>query len=414
MDRPPQPNSSLSRNPSNVSWGTKIRGAIQIGHGVGEAIRGSLGASDLDPHHHASSSEIAQRGRHEIAQGLARIKGAATMLPPGPVYDRRHSYPTQQYQERPASAWSGRSTSAHHNRPNPPTATSPFEKFYEHPYPAEQDQDSGFAGLGAGIDPSRRKEANDRVLPAFMAPPQHPAPSLQTPYPMLATNSGHGTSRPSSAPHISHFQPGPSATDGMSSNSPFPSPRTAPPLPPRPSTVASYGRTPLDQQSAPSSINNHQLFIPPPVQRNTASESRPPILASPSSNNHRSLSTLVDRTKSIRLTGKGKGKEKEKQPEGNNKPGRIPSMSERRTRPASPNASNRVYPKPHQTLSAPSTPPPHQHESALETAGYDVLSYDAKDRYPHWPTEEERAAAQASRSRSQTGGRLEPVRDVRA
>ncbi|KAJ7482320.1 hypothetical protein B0H11DRAFT_2022692 [Mycena galericulata] len=427
----PQQNSNLSRSPSNVSWTTKIKGAIQVGHGVGEAIRGSLGASDLGPHNYTSSGEIAQRGRHEIAQGLARIKGVTTMLPPGPVYDRRHSYPLQQYDPPPATAWNRRSASAHQSSPNPTTASSPFDKYYEHPYPAEQDSDPGFAGLGAGADAGRRKETNDRIMPAFVAPPLHTS-TLQTPYPMAANPSrgnGGGTSRSSSVP--AHQNPSaprsqPQSMVGMPSSASLASRNSfAPPLPPRmsirPHSVASSSRTPLDRRNAPSSITDGQLFIPPSVPQNAPSNSslspHPPIPEpSPSSNRHRSLSTLMDKTsKSIRFTGKGKGKEKQPQ-EGTNKPGRIPSMflSGRRTRPPSPSPDEFEHPSRSGTRSVPSTPPPHRHESTLETAGYDVLTYDAKDRYPQWPTEAERAAAQASRSRSQIGGRLEPVRSVRA
>ncbi|KAJ7145866.1 hypothetical protein C8R44DRAFT_845233 [Mycena epipterygia] len=334
---------SLSRNSSNsVSWGTKIKGAIQVGHGVGEAIRGSLGATDLGPHtgKYTSSGEIAQRGRHEIAQGMARMKGVTTMLPPAPVYDRRHSYPTQQYeqQQQGASAWGRRSASAHQHqhRQNPTTASSPFEKFYEHPYPAEQDQDPGFAGLGAGVDAGRRKEANDRIMPAFIMPSPHPSSALQTPYPPFAPQS-----RPVSSVHPSRSI-APSQLGVPGPSNPFPtSPHTsiAPPPPARNSLhLSSIPPSPLSStndayHSVPSSTYHtapsHTSFAAPPMSEPTPSNSR------------RRLSSLIDRTsKSIRLTGKGKGKAKEKQPEGGNKPGRIRSI---RSRASVPDAVRPVY-----------------------------------------------------------------------
>jgi len=79
--------------------------------------------------------------------------------------------------------------------------------------------------------------------------------------------------------------------------------------------------------------------------------------------------------------------------------------------------NTRLYvPDPHairQARSAPPTPPPHQHESALERAGYDVLSYDSKDPYPQWPSEDEMRARGGQSSRSGNEGRLEPVRSMR-
>ncbi|KAJ7619427.1 hypothetical protein FB45DRAFT_930768 [Roridomyces roridus] len=165
---------NLSRNSSNVSWGTKIKGAIQVGHGFGEAIRGSLGASDISASSYSSSQEITHRGRQEIAVGLARMRGVTAGLPSAP--NRRHSFPTQQYEPMP-SVWHRRSTSAH----NPPTATTPFNKAYEHPYLPEAGPDSGFAGLGAGIDPAQRKGGNEPIVPAFTtAPPRH-APASHAP-----------------------------------------------------------------------------------------------------------------------------------------------------------------------------------------------------------------------------------------
>ncbi|KAJ7141862.1 hypothetical protein C8R43DRAFT_1016668 [Mycena crocata] len=377
---------SLSRDSTNgasrnVSWGTKIRGAIQVGHGVGEALRGSLGASDVGPHKYTSSGEIAQRGRHEIAQGIARFKGVTTMLPPAPVYDRRHSYPTQQYEQQPASVWTRRSASAHHNHHNPPTASSPFEKFYEHPHVAEQDQDPGFAGLGAGIDPTRRKEANDRIQPAFIVPP-----------PLVVSGGYHN-----------HPMPPNSSTSARSF--------IPPTLPPRnslhPSYVAPYGPT-SHGLGLPSSLDSSHFYAPAPAHGNGSIPTDPTTGESSShSPSRHSFANLVDRTsKSIRLTGKGKGKEK--QSEGN-RLDRKRSMflsSGRRTRPPSPELPDHEYSAP-QTRSAPPTPPPHRHESALETAGYD-------DTYHHWPTAEEmRASMETSRSRSHNGGRLEPVRSVR-
>ncbi|KAJ7226854.1 hypothetical protein GGX14DRAFT_555445 [Mycena pura] len=348
----------FSRN-SSVSWGTKIKGAIQVGHGLGDAIRGSLGASDFGHNKYTTSNEIAQRGRHEIAEGLARIKGAAAVLPSAPLYDRRHSYPVQQYA---SSVWNRRSISADRQRPNPPTAADPFGKFYEQPYPAEQDQDydPGFAGLGAGIDPATRKQRNDRIRPAFLAHPPS-ASAIETRYP-ASGNSQASTMTPGIPPQL-YLNP---------------------------------ARNPV-----PASISSGNSLRPPSAfdrvdQQSTLSADAP--RSEQPSARRRSLSMLVNRTrKSMAFTGKGKSKATSNENEDGS------------------NTSNtRLYvPDPHaihQARSAPPTPPPHQHESALECAGYDVLSYDAKDPYPQWPSE---GARGGQSSRSGNGGRLEPVRSMR-
>jgi hypothetical protein len=247
-------------------------------------------------------------------------------------------------------------------------------------------------------------------------PPQ-PASSSQTPYPSHTSYSARSpqvsgpyhdrsSSQPSASPsvHSSRISP-------RSSIAGAPLPRNSLRLP---SVGPYYGP-----------INNAHLTVPSPIQQTAPAESSPtgPPIPEPSpSSRRRSFSTLKGRTKTNRLT---KGKGKEKQSDGNHKMGRIQSMflaSGRNTvtRPQSPDHGD-APDEPHapspvryQTRSAPGTPPPHRHESALEHAGYDVLSYDVKDRYPHWPTEEERLRSQANRTRSQSGARLEPVRSVRA
>ncbi|KAF7373408.1 hypothetical protein MSAN_00550400 [Mycena sanguinolenta] len=403
--------SNLSRHSSNVSWGTKIKGAIQVTHGLTDTIRGSLGAKDYGPNEYTSSREIAQRGRHEVAQGLARIRGVTTQLPPAPVYDRRHSYPTQQYEQpQPAaSIWGRRPSSAHHRRDNPSTASSPFQKFYEHPYPAQQDQDPGFAGLGAGIDP-RRKERNDPIVPAFIAQPPRvqPASSSEMPYPsQIPFPSHHDTRYPQMAAQSQHSSiPHPSSSlIGVPSNI---------------SSASSLRNSVASTQYGPSrgspadpyheQTNTHRSGPSPlhPIEPSAG-----PLISELSP-------ALMDHTETTR---KGKGKERQEQRSGHNKlrrrRGRIKSLflasgRHTATRPSSPDRDVPDLLDPgreflHQTRSAPATPPPHQHESALEHAGYDVVSYNTKDAYPHWPISEG-----SERARRSHGARLEPVRSVRA
>ncbi|KAJ7058115.1 hypothetical protein C8F01DRAFT_1149584 [Mycena amicta] len=355
---------------NNVSWPTKIRGAIQVGHGLGDAIRGSLGATDIQRNNYTSSDEIAQRGRHEIAQGLARIRGMPAALPPAPVYDRRHSHPVQQYDPEPTPFWRARSASAQAsqrqpvNPANPSTASQPFEKYYEHPYLAEHDQDPGFAGLGAGMDPSMRK---DPVRPVFLTHQPPPAPVMDTPpYPSIAARRNLANSNSAQAW---------SAATGVS-----------------PSSSEYPHHAPLREQQQPQATPE-----PPSNHRDRR---------------RRSLSMMLNRTRKSMLGGKGKGKGRGK--------GKGATATHE-------DLDDGEFYDARATQSAPATPPPlarpaHQHESTLETAGYDVLSYDTKDVYPHWPSETEMrngmsmssgsGRQESNNNRRAVGGRLEPVRSV--
>ncbi|KAJ7073271.1 hypothetical protein B0H15DRAFT_806857 [Mycena belliarum] len=455
--------SSLSRGGS-VSWGNKIKGAIQVGHGLGEALRGSLGASDpyySQPYQHQqhqhqqhqqqhqqyaprAPGEIAQRGRHEIAQGLARMRGVPLPGPgpvevpprPTPLYRRRaesSSYPQRQYEPRrrlrtrraaPHLTNSNAGDNGSNDNANPSTTPTPFEKFYAHPYlpsPTPQqdgqaEDDPGFAGLGAGAGAGGRKEAEDRIVPAFVvAPPSESG--LETPYPSFRRQEGAG------AGHGHGYRPG-SAPPTRAS--------FAPPLPPRtrnswnPPASASSARSSVDYSHAPtrSSINappspyasssagpssqDHSHLSVPPDASSTATHEAP--------SRHR-LSSLLDRTsKSMRFAGAGKGKGREKL----KKAARDQNMTIASDAfPGRPDAEaqspdDHLAPSP-SPLHRHATAPAHRHEAALETAGYDVLPYDAKDAYPQWPSEAEMRRARARPPYLQTQSRLEPVRrSVRA
>ncbi|KAF7307696.1 hypothetical protein MKEN_01129600 [Mycena kentingensis (nom. inval.)] len=363
-------------NDATPSWPTKIRGAIQVTHGLGEAIRGSLGATDIHRDTYTSSDEITQRGRHEIAVGLARMRGIPTAVHPAPVYNRRQSYPVHQYPpERSTSLWGGRqrALSARRQAENPPTASDPFEKYYEHPHVADQDHDPGFAGLGAGIDPSTRKldADNAQMRPAFLAHRAAPeAATMQAAYPVPAQ------------PHPAYGN----------SNSVGDTPR--------------FNFWPAAEHDAPAPPQ----YVQPPTR--AYAQEQATLAPPPNHRRRRSLSLMLDRTRNtLRLKNKGKGKQ---------------SMT---ASDLSDNVSDAEADPSARSVSAPATPfrqsrPPHQHESALETAGYDVLSYDAKDAYPQWPSEAEmRASMQATGSpsgsrsysrRYHDRGRLEPVRNWEA
>ncbi|KAK7055172.1 hypothetical protein R3P38DRAFT_1346746 [Favolaschia claudopus] len=376
----------LSRNASNnVGWGTKIKGAIQVTHGLGEAIRGTLGASDFGPQNYTPSGQIAHRGRQEIAEGLARMRGTAAQLPSAPIYDRRHSYPTHQYEQRGpmASVLRRRSASTHMRRENPPTASEPFEKFYEHPHvqrTLSRPDDSGFAGVGAGVDPATRKEGGG-IVPAFLiqSPAQLPSSSIDVRYP---SQPSHGNFHPNNQTQYQQ----PSSLAGV------------PPMT-SPTTLRSCIISAPTALGAPSERPNNTDFLSVPSQQPPGhSSSSGSVASQPSRSPLRSnfLGGEVAR----------KGKEKEKEPHNKLRRRRRRSFFGRRvvTRPSTPDRDEALRARQEFTRSAPATPPrpAHQHESTLEHAGYDVLSYDAKDVYPSWPTEGE--------IRRQQTTRFEPVR----
>ncbi|CAK5271795.1 unnamed protein product [Mycena citricolor] len=399
-----RPNPGLSRNSTNVSWSTKIRGAVQIGQGLTDTLRGTLGASDFGPHRFSSSDEIAGRGRHQIAQGLARIRGVPTDLPPAPLNSgQQNSRPISQYDERPRSAslsgWYRRSFSGIPVGPqpqnphrNPSTRSTPFDKFYEDPVgpqsahrtPPEDAPDPGFAGLGAGVDPSsRRKDGSDRISPAFMTNRSASAStsSTNTVYPRptfsaqtSATVSGYPRSPGAylTVPVPESYFPPSAAT----------APRTPPPLPPRrrptaplPPDLASDSASVTEQGSCLPTFGRSRSTPPCPID---ALPNRPPA--------RRDVSGLEQGGYSV-MTYDAKDALPSWPPSG--------SASQ-----ASSSSSARLHPQ------------PHQHEARLEHAGYDVLPYDAKDSYPTWPSEREMRGSN-TRTPGRAEPKLEPLRRVR-
>ncbi|KIM75298.1 hypothetical protein PILCRDRAFT_13712 [Piloderma croceum F 1598] len=62
---------------SKAGIGSKIRGAAEVVHGVGDNVRGTfLGAIDTATGRQSENDEIAARGRMEVSQGMAKIRGA--------------------------------------------------------------------------------------------------------------------------------------------------------------------------------------------------------------------------------------------------------------------------------------------------------------------------------------------------
>ncbi|KAJ7088750.1 hypothetical protein B0H15DRAFT_930833 [Mycena belliarum] len=71
------PNSQQPKPSGGI--GMKIKGGVQVAKGLGDTVRGStMGATDSVEHRDSSvNDEIARRGRVEIEEGIAMIKGRA-------------------------------------------------------------------------------------------------------------------------------------------------------------------------------------------------------------------------------------------------------------------------------------------------------------------------------------------------
>ncbi|KAF7342347.1 hypothetical protein MVEN_01823300 [Mycena venus] len=66
-----------NKSSASASIGTKLKGGMQVAKGVGDSVRGTtFGAIDTVEQRDSSvNDEIARRGRMEIEQGIAMIKG---------------------------------------------------------------------------------------------------------------------------------------------------------------------------------------------------------------------------------------------------------------------------------------------------------------------------------------------------
>ncbi|KAJ7289438.1 hypothetical protein C8J57DRAFT_1459439 [Mycena rebaudengoi] len=71
---------------SSAGIGTKLKGGVQVAKGLGDTVRGTtMGAVDAVEHRDSSvNDEIARRGRMEIEDGIAMIKGHPVANRPKP------------------------------------------------------------------------------------------------------------------------------------------------------------------------------------------------------------------------------------------------------------------------------------------------------------------------------------------
>ncbi|KAJ6474544.1 hypothetical protein DFH09DRAFT_1218086 [Mycena vulgaris] len=66
-----------TKSSTSAGIGTKLKGGVQVAKGLGDSVRGTtMGAIDTVEHRDSSlNDEMARRGRMEIEQGIAMIKG---------------------------------------------------------------------------------------------------------------------------------------------------------------------------------------------------------------------------------------------------------------------------------------------------------------------------------------------------
>ncbi|KAJ7628004.1 hypothetical protein DFH06DRAFT_1141502 [Mycena polygramma] len=70
-------NTNTQNKSPSVSLGTKLKGGVQVAKGLGDTVRGTaFGAVDsVEKRDSSINDEIARRGRAEIEEGIAMIKG---------------------------------------------------------------------------------------------------------------------------------------------------------------------------------------------------------------------------------------------------------------------------------------------------------------------------------------------------
>ncbi|KAG2067148.1 hypothetical protein BDR04DRAFT_1105470 [Suillus decipiens] len=82
-------NTATKKNGGGGGFGNKLKGAAQVIHGMGENIRGTaLGSADRATNSAASAqknADLATKGRAEIAEGMAKLKGHAPPPPAAPA-----------------------------------------------------------------------------------------------------------------------------------------------------------------------------------------------------------------------------------------------------------------------------------------------------------------------------------------
>ncbi|KAJ7914092.1 hypothetical protein B0H13DRAFT_451985 [Mycena leptocephala] len=66
-----------NKTSSSASIGTKLKGGVQVAKGLGDSVRGTTFAAidSVEQRDSSINDEIARRGRMEIEQGIAMIKG---------------------------------------------------------------------------------------------------------------------------------------------------------------------------------------------------------------------------------------------------------------------------------------------------------------------------------------------------
>ncbi|KAF8209159.1 hypothetical protein K438DRAFT_1930074 [Mycena galopus ATCC 62051] len=69
-----------NKTSSSASIGTKLKGGVQVAKGLGDSVRGTTFAAidTVEQRDSSINDEIARRGRMEIEQGIAMIKGRPT------------------------------------------------------------------------------------------------------------------------------------------------------------------------------------------------------------------------------------------------------------------------------------------------------------------------------------------------
>ncbi|KAL0958574.1 hypothetical protein HGRIS_000713 [Hohenbuehelia grisea] len=167
MDR--QTSTAIGQSTSSGGMGSRLRGAVEAVHGIGDNIRGTaLGAVDTITRDGTKNDEIAARGRAATSEGIAKMQGrsgASTL-----IQDRKTVPRAELSSNATASATGnaphGAGVGGHH-------AGQSVTRPSTDPDPNAYGTDMG--AFTAGPGPEANINDHDRAVPGGGLPPKVPA-----------------------------------------------------------------------------------------------------------------------------------------------------------------------------------------------------------------------------------------------
>ncbi|KAJ6628619.1 hypothetical protein B0H10DRAFT_1990581 [Mycena sp. CBHHK59/15] len=159
---------------NSVSVETKLKGGVRVAKGLGDNVRGTtMGAIDTVEHRDSSvNDEIARRGRMEIEQGIAMIKGRPVDARDPPEIG--HHNVTAASNNGPGNSLQGRGSGINGGNSNATTNAVGFPP----PKGQEYAQNSSVSGnMKSDLDRGANADSDK-----MEQPPQYPSPGGPPPH----------------------------------------------------------------------------------------------------------------------------------------------------------------------------------------------------------------------------------------